>query len=202
MSMVRAIGIEKVYTGEWLSMYKVTYMNQHGEAKAYEMVSKHGTTMNPGDLSLEDIGHETTAVVMAVFNHDMSKILLCKEFRMGVNQYIYNFPAGLREPGESPGDAVRRELKEETGLEVIEVLRYLKPSFTCAPVTDDVTDFIMLRAQGELRNSEDANEEIHPIWCSKQEVIELLYDNNIKFAGRTQAFCYLWANSDLCVNDL
>ena len=198
---MKAVKIEKVRTGEWISMYKITYQDEFGNSKVYEMVSKRGTLRNPEDLKLSDIGNDVIAVVMAVFNRTFDKILLCKEFRMGVNQCIYNFPAGLREPGESPGDTIRRELKEETGLKVIEVLRYLKPSFTCAPVTDDITDFVVVRADGELKDSKDINEEIHPIWCSKEEVMELMYSNDVKFAGRTQAFCYLWAISDLGMND-
>lgn len=198
---MRAVGVKLVHKGEWISLYEITYKDDCGNTKVYEMVSKYGTFRNPTELSLDNIGNTAIAVVMVVFNKDMSKILLNKEFRMGVNQYIYNFPAGLREPGESPGNTVRRELKEETGLEVVEVLRYLKPSFTCAPVTDDVTDFVVLRADGELRDSQDINEEIHPSWYSKEEITELLSNNKTMFAGRTQAFCYMWASSNMNMND-
>lgn len=195
--MMEPISVEKTYTGEWLSMYKVTYRDNDGNTKVYEMVSKSGTLRNPGLLDIDSIGNKSIAVVMAVFNSDMSKILLCKEFRMGVNQYIYNFPAGLKEPGESSEDAAIRELKEETGLDTVEITRTLEPTFTCAPVTDDVTDFVILKAFGNIRDSNNVNEEIHSQWYTKTEAMELLNNSKIKFAGRTQAFCYMWAMSNL-----
>lgn len=191
--MMKPISVEKAYTGEWLSVYKITYRDNHGNTKVYEMVSKRGTLRNPGTLDIYSIGNKSIAVVMAVFNSDMSKILLCKEFRMGVNQYIYNFPAGLKEPGESSEDAASRELKEETGLDTVEIVKTLEPTFTCAPVTDDVTDFVILKASGDIRDSDNVNEEIHSHWYTKSEVIKLLSSGGIKFAGRTQAFCYMWA---------
>ena len=198
---MRAVGIKLVHKGEWISLYEITYKDDCGNTKVYEMVSKYGTLRNPTELSLDNLGNTAIAVVMAVFNKDMSRILLSKEFRMGVNQYVYNFPAGLREPGESIQESASRELMEETGLHVIDVLRHLKSTFTCAPVTDDVTDFIVLRADGEIRDSQDINEEIHPAWYSKEEVIKLINSNETMFAGRTQAFCYMWASSNMTADD-
>lgn len=192
-NIMKATSISKVYTGEWLSLYKITYEDGHGNTKVYEMVSKKGTLRNPVELQLNEIGTESIAVIMAVFNNDMTKLLLSKEFRMGVNQYIYSFPAGLKEKGETISSAASRELKEETGLEVIDIIDCLEPTFTCAPVTDDLTDFVMIRAKGEPRDSKDINEEIHSKWYTKAEVRELLQSNEVRFAGRTQAFCYMWA---------
>lgn len=193
---MRATGIKKVYTGSWLAMYEIEYKDDLGNTKTYEMVSKVGSKRNPKMLTLDDIGSKSIAVVMAVFNNDMTKILLSKEFRLGVNQYVYSFPAGLREDGESIYDAAKRELYEETGLELVEVERHLFSTFTCAPVTDDITDFIVVRAEGNLRDSDNIIEEIHSEWLSKQEVLNLILSGTVKFAGRAQAFCYLWAASN------
>ena len=38
---------------------------------------------------------------------------------MSVGDYVYNFPAGLIDEGETPEVAAKRELKEETGLDLI-----------------------------------------------------------------------------------
>ena len=40
-------------------------------------------------------------------------VLLQKEFRMATNNWVYNFPAGLIDEGETPEEAAIRELKEE-----------------------------------------------------------------------------------------
>lgn len=49
-------------------------------------------------------------------DEDDEKILLNKEYRMSVGGFVYNFPAGLIDDGETPEQAARRELKEETDL--------------------------------------------------------------------------------------
>lgn len=45
-------------------------------------------------------------------------IPLVRQYRPAVECYTWEFPAGLVEPGERPSDACRRELKEETGLDI------------------------------------------------------------------------------------
>lgn len=51
-------------------------------------------------------------------------IPIVQQYRPAVEAYTWELPAGLLEHGEDPGDACRRELKEETGLEA-ESVTYL-----------------------------------------------------------------------------
>lgn len=43
------------------------------------------------------------------------RILLIRQFRSALNEFIYEIPAGTREAGEKPVETARRELIEETG---------------------------------------------------------------------------------------
>lgn len=45
------------------------------------------------------------------------QIVLVREFRPGPDRRIISIPGGLVEPGETPGAAAVRELREETGFE-------------------------------------------------------------------------------------
>jgi ADP-ribose pyrophosphatase len=54
------------------------------------------------------------------------KIVLVRQFRPAVGMSMLELPAGYIDPGESPEEAVRRELKEETGY-ICESINYLGP---------------------------------------------------------------------------
>lgn len=49
------------------------------------------------------------------------RIILVRQFRPALGKYTLEFPAGGIDPGESPEEAVRRELLEETGFRCGEV---------------------------------------------------------------------------------
>ena len=112
-----------------------------------------------------------------------------------VETWIYNNPAGLIEPGESYEEAARRELKEETGLDMTEV-RYVWPtSYTMPGLTNDATQLIICAAKGEIQPSDSPMEQIESRWVTKAEAMELAANPEAHFSGRTQAMLTMWADS-------
>jgi ADP-ribose pyrophosphatase len=61
----------------------------------------------------EVIGHRPAVAVVPLLAPD--RILLIRQYRYAVGRFLWELPAGLVEPGESPVAAARRELEEETG---------------------------------------------------------------------------------------
>jgi ADP-ribose pyrophosphatase len=64
-----------------------------------------------GDTKAKD---NPTAVAVAAFTKD-DKMLLVKEYRHPLGKLIYDLPAGSIREGETPQQAILRELEEETG---------------------------------------------------------------------------------------
>ena len=50
------------------------------------------------------------------------EVILIRQFRPAVNNYVIEFPAGLNDKGEELEEAARRELREETGYEPEEMV--------------------------------------------------------------------------------
>lgn len=133
----------------------------------------------------------TDGVVIIMTDAGGEKILLNKEFRMSVGECVYNFPAGLIDSGETPKEAAARELREETGLEIVEIADQLYDSYSAIGFSNETNAVVIGTAAGTFAPSTSTMEEIQAGWYTKEEVKNLL--KNKHFAARTQAYCYLWA---------
>ena len=70
--------------------------------------------------------HFTVTAGALIFNHDGKILLLKHRFRAGSG---WGLPGGFLEAGEQPLDALRRELREELGLEIEDVRIFTARSF-------------------------------------------------------------------------
>src|ERR1700760_2045546 len=59
------------------------------------------------------VRHPGSAVMMAV--DDRERVLLVKQSRLPAERDLWELPAGRIDPGETPLQAAKRELREETG---------------------------------------------------------------------------------------
>jgi ADP-ribose pyrophosphatase len=179
--------IIKKEAGKFINRYDIVYETEDENEKVYEIISRDRNLDSYDKLH----GVKPDAVVIIVTNEGEDKILLNKEFRLAVGEWVYNFPAGLIDKGESPSEAAVRELKEETGLDLYEVTDFIGQSYSAVGFSNEINVCIVGKARGEFQKSSSDVEEIEPGWYTKEEVRELLKNN--KFAARTQSYCYLWS---------
>jgi len=71
--------------------------------------------IEPGGVRAERdiVVHPGSVVVLPVF--DDGRMLLVRQYRHSVGEFLWELVAGRKEPHENPLAAARRELKEETG---------------------------------------------------------------------------------------
>lgn len=111
--------IEQVADG-WLKKYILTYRMPDNSLYEYEAISRKG--LKEYRMELESNGSDSTvsassepdAVCIVPILPDGS-VLLIREFRYAINDWIVAFPAGLVEAGEDIATSIDRELFEETG---------------------------------------------------------------------------------------
>ncbi len=182
--------IKKIHEGRFITRYDVSYTTAEGHEKIYEMISRDKDMKTFEDLHNPKID----AVVLVIFDEKHERILINKEFRLAPGCDVYNFPAGLIDPGETPEEAAKRELYEETGLNLISIEDVIGESYSAVGFSNEKNLTIIGTAKGEFRNNNQSEfEEISSAWYTKEEVAKLLKE--APFAGRTQAFCYTFSHS-------
>jgi ADP-ribose pyrophosphatase len=73
------------------------------------------TVIEPGNVQADRdiIVHPGSVVVMPIFKD--GRVLLIRQYRHTVGEFLWELVAGRKEPNETPAAAARRELLEETG---------------------------------------------------------------------------------------
>lgn len=185
---MKLIKLEKKHEGKFLTYYVATYETKLGHLKPYEFVSRRN------DLTIESIGrNESAGVGMVPFHADGKRILLQKEYRLACNRWVFNFPAGLIDPGETVEVAAKRELKEETGTNLVRILDILSPTYASPATSDELMTIVVCECDGEIENSTFEEEEIQAGWYTKEEVKKLLDDGEY-MSVRTQMLLWMWIN--------
>ena len=178
---MKLIDLKEMFHGKYLHYYHLNYQNTSDQSKTYEIVSRNSID------TAGQLGQTPSGVSIIAFCDD--RLLLLREFRMGVNRQIYNLCAGMLEQNESVEDCIRRELYEETGLSVHKILEILPPSFAAVAISDVSTYFAFIEVSGTLSAMHSsANEEITPAFFNATELREMLKKE--EFSSRAQLAAY------------
>ena len=119
-------------------------------------------------------------VIMVLFakgQDGQKRLLLNRQFRPAINEYVYSLPAGLMDEGdESIGETARREAREEAGAILGEVSLLVRPSPTSEGLSDELDCIVMADVIGIDKTHREAFEDIASNALSKEEFASLLDD--------------------------
>jgi ADP-ribose pyrophosphatase len=108
------------------------------------------------------------------------KVLMVRQYRHPIRETILEIPGGFIDKGETPEQAVKRELKEETGYEFTSVINVGK--IAANPGVLDNFTYLFL-AQGGVKTSVqklDKNEELEVEEITLEELKTLFLENKIE----------------------
>ena len=173
--------VHQITTNTHLNFFELEAQTRSGKAFPYYMASR---ACSVGDLYMNrpDKGPDGVTIY-ALYGPQRDRVVLVKQYRFPVGDYVYEFPAGLVEDGEDYREAAVREMKEETGLS-LEPLKvdpmFEKPLFMTDGLTDENCAMVYGYCSGDVTTQglEDT-ERLKVILADRNEVRRILKEERL-----------------------
>ncbi|MEE0451871.1 NUDIX hydrolase [Peptacetobacter sp.] len=161
---------------KYLSMYEMKYESKDKSEKSW-MLATRKSEEELNNMYFGDGNDRDDAVVMVPYHIEEDKLVIIREYRVPLDDYVYSLPAGLIDPGEDIEVCARRELKEETGLDLVEINK-MDSGFGLYPspgMTDESFSLLYCTCKGEPSNEYlEPTEEIQTLLIDRQQAVEIL----------------------------
>lgn len=173
--------VEKMTDNKFVNLYHVDATSVHETPVSYYVASRAKSIENMKLKTREN--NPDGVIIYSVYGEKKDKVVLIRQYRYTIGDYIYEFPAGLVEPGEDFHEGAVRELYEETGLKLTPLKvdpMYEKPYFTTIGMTDESCAAVFGYASGEISAAaQEDSEEIEVVIADKEEVKRILKEENV-----------------------
>ena len=190
--------IEKVTDNRFLNLYHMDVNDTKGNPFHYYFVSRNDMEhlkIHTRMLDPEGI------VIYAVTREAKPRLVLIKEYRYPLDDYIYALPAGLVDAGETPGEAAAREMSEETGYAFTEYTGgeacFRRPFLMGPGFTDEASSAVFGYVDLEDCCPErESSEDIEVILADKEMVRHILAKEKVSLRGAYLMMQYLQMKED------
>jgi len=185
---MRVLQVRKLTDEKWLNLFEASF-EHNGHQGRWLFASRKADP--------KEAGQRADAVIIVpvlLAGGQPPRLVLVREFRVAVNGYIYGFPAGLLEKGEPIDECIRRELAEETGLELVRVKRLSGGLYSSAGLTDEavVVAFVDVRAVDGIGPQLEESEDLEVVLLDHDGVRRLCDDPAAHFDARCWMALYLY----------
>ena len=178
--MDRVKGVKRQTNNRFLNLYELDAVFRDGSRAPYYVSSRRKDVS-----SIKAVTHDNHAdgvILYGVYGEEKDKVVLIRQFRYPINGYVYEFPAGLVEPGEDMLDAGVREMQEETGLEFrpVDAGSYSRPFFTTIGMTDESCGTVYGYCSGTPSVAgQEGTEDIQVVLADREECRRILREENV-----------------------
>ena len=153
---IKINSVNQLTNNKWLNLFKANYKDLSGKQREWLYASRKKLKDHGGDDKADAViivpvleTVKKSGKFFDINDHIDCSLVLIREFRIPIRDYEVGFPAGLIDEGEDIETTVRRELKEETNLDVKKILHISPPVYSSAGMTDESTSFVFVLAEGK-----------------------------------------------------
>ena len=153
------------------SMQKPTVVASHPvhQGRVIKVSTERLRYSNGREFDIDFVKHPGAAAVVAL--DDGQRVCLVRQYRHGVEDFMWEIPAGKLDPGEAPDICAVRELVEETGVRA--------SNWTSlgmyVPAPGFFTEVIHMYLARDLElgaSSPDADEELEIQWLALEDALQ------------------------------
>lgn len=159
----RVVGAETVFENPWVRLKTIRFLDRRGRERQWTGLERTTTYPVPPP-SLSDVSSNTSdgreeaadevcdAVVVFPFltkRGAPTRVVLIRQFRPSVGEWVLELPAGLIDSDEAPEVAAARELREETGFESPHVLHVGPPMVNDQGITNGKSRLLLVHVREE-----------------------------------------------------
>ncbi len=166
---------------KFLNMFEFSVKDRSGREHPYYVASR--ATEIDGLKAVTKTNHPDGVIIYAVHKGEEDRLVMVRQYRYTIGDYIYELPAGLVDPGEDYRITATREMVEETGLTFKPIEHdscYSEPFFTTIGMTDESCRTVFGEAYGEPSNAYlEESEDIEVVFVNRTQAKEILKSEKV-----------------------
>lgn len=189
--------IQKKTNTRFLNFYEMEAIHRDGRVSPYYVASRAKDI--PELKAVTGKNKPDGVILYGVYGEEKDKIVLIRQYRYPLGDYVYEFPAGLVEDGEDMMEAAIREMYEETGLVFTpkEAGAYSRPFFTTVGMTDESCGMVYGYCSGTPTNThQEASEDIQVVIADRAECKRILIEDNVAIMCAYMMMHFIASESD------